>query len=271
MSGQADEAGRGRRDIIAIPTHNRIRMLVACLNCLRQAKGLENWRIFIRDDASSEYGPAEIARLIPEAERIDQNADRLGQDLSQIRLFRDCIAAGARRILVLDSDMLVSPSMLDFAARTFGRTDGFLGLYNSTLHVKRGDYDAELIEKWSAGGTTTLWDADLLGRVVDRCERLNAETGRIYAWDYAAVQELHQSGVRVLVSRRSWAQHLGISGANNGHFGRIDYGRDFVIETDEQARFMADTLDYLLANQKSFLYRRKRLWRILDRLSVLWR
>ena len=137
---------KDRPDIIAIPTFNRVRQLVACLASLRRASGLERYRIFIRDDASREFGVNEIARLVPEAESIERNSVNLGPDANQMLLFRDCIEAGARRIFVLDNDMIVSPSILEFTERTFERTDGFLGLYNSTLHKERREVDRDLIE-----------------------------------------------------------------------------------------------------------------------------
>lgn len=241
------------RDIIAIPTFNRIRHVVACLKCLREAWGLDQYRIFIRDDASSEFGVAEIGRLIPEATSIVRNATNLGPDRNQLLLFQDCIDAGARRILVLDSDMLVSPSILDFMEQAFERTDGFLGLYNSALHRKRSDLDAELVEKWSVGGTATLWQSALLRRVLDRYERRPIDT-----WDWTANAELAEAGTRIIVSRRSYAQHLGIIGTNNGIFGKIDYGLGFVIETEEQARFMAQTFDDLMARQGEFAWPRRK-------------
>ena len=238
---------KDRPDIIAIPTFNRVRHLVACLASLRRASGLERYRIFIRDDASREFGVNEIARLVPEAESIERNSVNLGPDANQILLFRDCIEAGARRILVLDSDMIVSPSILEFTERTFERTDGFLGLYNSTLHKERQEVDRALIAKWRAGGTATCWQVDLMRRVIDRCEG-NLKT----TWDWIANAKLRETETRILVSRRSYAQHLGIVGTNNGSFGNIDYGRGFVIETEEQARFMAETFDHLMSRQSQF-------------------
>ncbi|MEP9390168.1 glycosyltransferase [Mesorhizobium sp. KR9-304] len=233
------------RDIIAIPTFNRIRHLVACLRCLRQARGLERYRVFVRDDASSEFGADEIARLIPEATSIERNVVNLGPDANQLLLFRDCLEAGARRILVLDSDMLVSPSILEFTEQAFERTGGFLGLYNSLLHGKRRDMDCDLIEKWSVGGTATCWESGLMGRVIDRCERDLTQT-----WDWIANAELNETRTPIIVSRRSYAQHLGIMGVNNGVFGKIDYGLGFIIETDDQARFMAETFDDLMSRQR---------------------
>jgi hypothetical protein len=235
------------RDIIAIPTFNRIRHLVACLRCLREAYGFDQYRVFIRDDASSEFGVGEIARLMPEAASIVRNATNLGPDGNQMLLFKDCIDAGAPRILVLDSDMLVSPSILDFIDQAFERTDGFLGLYNSVLHSELGDVDSELIEKRSVGGAATCWQSSLLRRVIDRYERKPTET-----WDWIANAELAETKTRIIVSRRSYAQHTGIVGANNGIFGKIEYGLGFVIETQEQMRFMAATFDDLMSHQGRF-------------------
>ena len=75
---------KDRPDIIAIPTFNRVRHLVACLASLRRASGLERYRIFIRDDASREFGVNEIARLVPEAESIERNSVNLGPDANQM-------------------------------------------------------------------------------------------------------------------------------------------------------------------------------------------
>lgn len=255
------------RDIIAIPTFNRIRHLVACIGCLRQARGLDRYRIFIRDDASSEFGADEIAKLVPQAARIERNANNLGPDSNQMLLFRDCLEAGARRILVLDSDMLVSPAILEFTEEAFERSDGFLGLYNSLLHEKRRDLDRDLIEKWSVGGAATCWQADLMSRVIDRCEGDRTQT-----WDWTATAELRETQTRIIVSRRSYAQHLGIMGVNNGVFGRIDYGLGFIIETDDQARFMAETFDDLMCRQRQFAVpnrKTKKAWLKLRLLEAL--
>ncbi len=237
----------GRRDIIAIPTFNRIRELMACLACLREARGLERYRIFVRDDASTEFSVREIARLIPEAERIERNQTNLGPDASQLLLFQDCLEAGASHILVLDSDMVVSPSILEFAEQMFERTDGFLGLYNSILHRKLYDIDAELIQKRTLGGTATFWKAELLQRVADRCRSRKRGT-----WDELAAAELRAIRCRIIFSRRSYAQHLGIEGAHNGTFGHIEYGQGFVIETERQARIMATAFDRLMTHQRFF-------------------
>ena len=248
---------KNRQDIIAIPTFNRVHQLLACLNCLQQLRGLDRYRIFVRDDASSEFGVREIALLAPQAEKIERNKINLGPDANQILLFKDCIEAGARRILVLDSDMIVSPSLLEVMESVFERTDGFLGLYNSAMHKKRRDVDSDLIEKWSAGGAATCWDSGVLSRVIERHELRATET-----WDMSAISELHESKRRILVSRRSYAQHLGIVGTNNGSFGNIEYGHGFVIETDMQARFMADAFDHIMLHQDRFMPAKRRKWRL---------
>jgi hypothetical protein len=253
---------RDRQDFIAIPTFNRVRNLFAFSTCLQQVRGLERYRVFVRDDASTEFGADEVALLLPQAESIKRNEVNVGPDASHVRLFRDCIEAGARRIIVLDSDMILSPSLLEAAERLIERTDGFLGLYNSVLHRKRRDVDCNLIEKWSAGGAATCWEAETLKRVIDHYARSTSST-----WDAFAVADLRETQKRVLVSRRSYAQHLGIIGANNGTFGHIDYGYGFVVETADQAHFMAETFDRMMSNQDRFIQpepKRGRLARWLD-------
>jgi hypothetical protein len=238
--------GHDRQDFIAIPTYNRLPELVACLTCLGEVRGVERCRIFVRDDASTEFDLDTLRKLAPNAERIDRNGENIGADPSQIRLFRDCIEARARRILVLDSDLILSPSALEFAAGAFARTDGLLSLYNSLAHAELRDIDEELVEKRTFGGAATFWDARLLADLLDR-----AEEG-VRTWDWEAVAFLGASGRRIIASRRSYAQHLGISGVNNRTFGRIDYGRGFVVETESQARFMAAAFDTLLMHQEAF-------------------
>jgi hypothetical protein len=247
------------KDFIAIPTCNRVSALAACAACLSDVRGLDACRIFVRDDASSEFDQAVLANLFPRAERIDRNTENLGVTANQMLLYRTCIEAGASRILVLDSDMILSPSALEFARGAFERTDGVLGLYNSILHEEMQVIDAHLVEKRSFGGAATFWDAALLGAVIDRMENRAA-------WDWEAVALLKETGRRVVVSRRSYAQHLGIAGRHNRWFGSIDYGRGFLVETENQARVMADTLTTLLANQHTFI-RPKRERAPLKRLA----
>jgi hypothetical protein len=149
-------------------------------------------------------------------------------------------------VIVLDSVLILSPAALEFATGAIGRTDGVVSLYNSLAHEELCDIDAELVEKRSFGGAGTFWDARLLERFIADIRESP------WGWDWQAVAFLEANRLRIIASRRSYAQHLGISGANNRWFGKIDYGRGFVIETANQARFMAASFDTLMTRQKEF-------------------
>ncbi len=66
--------------------------------------------------------------------------------------------------------------------------------------------------------------------------------------------------------QRSRMQHLGISGENNQHFGRLEHGLGFVPDSARQFEAIADTYDQLLANQPDYLEPRRGLrllaWRV---------
>jgi GT2 family glycosyltransferase len=79
--------GSDRQDFIAIPTYNRLPELTACLTCLGEVRGLERFRIFVRDDASTEFDLDALRKLAPNAERIDRNNENMGPGANHVRLF----------------------------------------------------------------------------------------------------------------------------------------------------------------------------------------
>lgn len=250
--------------IIAIPTHNRVDLLLSCLECLSLVDGLDNWSLRIYDDCSSEYDIHAVVSRFGLKAVIQRNEQRLGGDINNLSMLKDCLRLQPERILLLDSDMILSPDSLEFIERHFSETDGFLGLYNSCRHMVQGDINEALVYKWSCGATATVWEAKLLAAMIQ-------SLSDTYLWDWKASDYMNEHHIRICVARKSRAQHLGIIGGMHFFpFGKLDYGLGFEVVHEAHARALAASHQRLMVDQMPYV-RAKRLpffRRIMKRLRT---
>ncbi len=237
---------------IAISTFNRKPELQSCLACLAEARGLDGWAIRIHDDASDDYDIGDIVASSGLAAFVSRNRENLGCDANNVDLLRTCLDAGAQRIFVLDSDLIVASDVLEFIDRNFDRTDGVLSVYNSVLHPVEAIFDGDLLIKNSVGGAATVWDAGLLRSALDRLDGPDC-------WDWRICDTIAEMKLRIFVASNSRAQHIGISGTNNMRFGELEYGIGFMPENPRHTAALARTLDILLTSQPTYLQGAARL------------
>lgn len=234
---------RGHKtQIIAISTYNRKAEVVACLECLEAARGIENWRVIIHDDASSDFDIAAITSHLPFECSVFRNPVNLGGDENNVTMLKACVDQGASRIFLLDSDMIVSTDVFEFIENVFERTQGVLSVYNSILHAEASMIDADLVAKQSIGAAATIWDANLLHTVLDKLDGF-----QIFDWQFCRI--LDQQKVQLCVAKQSRAQHIGINGDHTAEFGQLEYGIGFSVETAEQARALAMAHANLMLSQ----------------------
>ncbi|WP_136660819.1 glycosyltransferase family A protein [Nitratireductor sp. XY-223] len=244
-------------NIIAIPTYNRRAEVEACLDCLASVEGLDDWRVIIRDDCSTDYDIADLLKDRPFSATVLRSKSNGGCDRNTVLLLRACLAQNAGRVLLLDSDMIVSRDILRFADRVFANTDGVLSLYNSVLHDEGQIVDDDLVLKDSIGGAATLWDASVLGHMLEGLD------GTRY-WDWQFCDRARERNIRIFVVRKSRAQHIGIEGSHSVWFGQLDYGVGFRVDTAEQAAAIAIAHDKLMLSQSLYALSKKPLlqrWR----------
>jgi glycosyltransferase involved in cell wall biosynthesis len=257
-----------RAQTVAITTYNREAELTACLACLGSANRLEDWSVVIRDDASTDYDIAGIVAGLSFPCAATRNPINLGIDANNVALLKACLAEGAERILLLDSDMIVSADALEFVEAVFDRTDGILSLYNSVLHHEAEAIDADLVRKETIGGAATVWDAGVLGRILERLDGSDL-------WDWQMSAIVRDLGIKLCVARQSRAQHIGINGINSLRFGELEFGSGFVVETADQAHALAAAYATLMGSQEVFRNgrsryapkppRHKRWWRSISK------
>ncbi len=248
--------------IIAIPTFNRRVEVAACLTCLAAAEGLEKWRVVLRDDCSTEYDIADLLGNVPFAVTVLRNETNLGCDGNTVALLKHCIEQNAQRVLLLDSDMIVSSDALAFADKNLARTDGVLSLYNSVLHLEAEVVDAALVRKKSIGGAATVWDATLLKEMLESLDGPDC-------WDWRFCDRAHAEQIRLFVARESRAQHIGVEGTNSLRFGELEFGAGFHIETMEQANAIAVAYEKLMLSQEYFRPKKKRSMLARWRRSII--
>ncbi len=232
--------------LVAIPVHNRPRLVGHCLATATALILPPGSEILVIDDASTDPAiPALLAGVAAQTRQL--RGDRSTGPAGPItEAWRQLLAGPHQVLFCLDSDMIANRrAVLDGLAALDG-FEGLLSLYNSTMHPDSGPASGERVPKPDLGNAGTLWTRRLV-------ELVSAEipAGPFIDDRYSAL--LARRGIPMAAMVRSRVQHLGIEGSNNRFFGTIDYGVGFVPDSTEQLQAMAETLDLLLSSQSYYL------------------
>ena len=220
------------QDIIAISSFNRRSFFVACMKCLTEVRGHSDWRVIVHDDASTEYDVHDLlGDYYPHAEAI-RHERTLGCDKNNVQLLKAACGSGAKRVLMLDSDLILATDALEFADRVFSRTDGVLSLFNSNLHKVDDEFCPELVTKSTIGSAGVLWEVDFL-------KGLLAELDDAAHFDWKLSDAVRARGKKICVAKESRVQHIGIVGEHSNGLKGYDWGVGFRVETVAQGRAIA--------------------------------
>lgn len=221
---------------IGITTYNRKALLEQMAASLRRSRLVGTCNIRVYDDCSTEFDLDYLQRLLPDAATIVRSEKNGGPDANTWAMYKDFVASGDEFFFNADADLLFDPGWLEFAFGTIDKTDGVLSLFNTINHETIGIIGPDLCEKRDLGAAGTFFRrgrvVELLGNIMDGSRRFD--------WQWS--EYLAASGVRILCSRRSYVQHIGIRGFNTSG-SSVDFGTGFVVGSQADGQVLNDVLE----------------------------
>jgi hypothetical protein len=164
-------------------------------------------------------------------------------------------------LILTDSDLIFHPDWLTITERIINHTDGVMSLYNSALHTsileKFQLENIDMLSKRTIGGAGTVFKKDIIKKIL-------SDLPPSIAFDWVWSNYLVKSGVRLLVTERSYVQHIGIVGFNtvnyfderNGFF--CDYGVNFIGGNEYNEKIQSEFFYELLQRHTKEIERLKK-------------
>lgn len=210
----------------AVSTYNRLDTLKDFQLSLSLVNGLDRCNVRIYDDCSTEFNEAFLEKLFPYAAEINVRSKNVGSSMTYYLMFKEFLKTKDDVIFFADSDLVFDPNCLKFIQDNFLYTDGFLSVYNSAMHKSFREITImgnEYIEKEMIGSAGTAIGRDLVKDIVTT---LPHRIGLSYDWLYSDYL-YNVKKIRMLVSKRSYVQHIGFYGSNCNGLNILDYGLNF--------------------------------------------
>jgi glycosyltransferase involved in cell wall biosynthesis len=224
---------------IGITTFNRPRLLEACTRSLNRVTGIEDARILVTDDCSTDYDAAFLKACFPAQAMIERNSTNGGgADFACRAMIERLCNTDAKILIVTDSDLVFAKDCLD---QTFGlikATDGFLSLFNTPTHPATGARGGLILKK-GVGAAGTVWRSDVAQAML-----VATPAGPVFDWRFC--EYLTSVHIDIVTVKASLVQHLGFAQGQNSSARGGDIGIGFTDADAFNAYLMQQELAYAL-------------------------
>lgn len=240
--------------VLGITTYNRLDILKKSISSLKSSKLPKNCRFRIYDDHSTDYSINQLKEILPEAEVIHIQDQNQGSDGNIWTMYNDFVMRneGGDVFVNCDSDLIYKSDWLYEAIEALKKTDGVLSVFNTGNHRSIAESD-EFVEKEDVGSAGTIFVYEIARLIIERFPSIC-----LSAFDYKWCDFLREIGIRLLCTRRSLVQHIGIDGFNSD-ISSFDFGTGFEVDTCVNGQIINDVIeDYVLSrikkNSRRFWY-----------------
>lgn len=239
--------------VLGITTYNRLDILKKSVASLKSSIIPRNCRFRIYDDHSTDYGMDQLKEILPEAEVIYIQDQNQGSDGNIWTMYNDFVLRNKRGDIFVncDSDLIYKNEWLYKAVEALKKTDGVLSVFNTENHRSIAEAE-EFVEKEDIGSAGTVFDYEIAQLIIERFPNIC-----LSAFDYKWCDFLRERGLRLLCTRYSLVQHIGIDGFNSD-ISSFDFGTGFEVDTFVNGQIINDVIeDYVLSrnrNQRRFWY-----------------
>lgn len=230
---------------IGITTYNRLPVLKQMAETLYLTEGLaaEGMHIRIYDDKSTDFGIADLEKLLPTAVQIIRRRKNMGANRNMYQMYHDFLETDDEYLYHADSDLIYHPGWLNFVKMMIPHTNGIFSIYNSAQHPVEGVpitvQDIPFVYKTFLGSAGVVLRRDLVKLVAEHCPPTPT-----FDWDWAYY--LKNNGYPLLTSQRSYVQHIGLTGYNSDGTIYIDFGKGFFPGHPTTEAYLVDYYDTLL-------------------------
>jgi hypothetical protein len=232
---------------IAIFTFNRSDLLSKMSESLAMVKGLSEESVFIFDDCSCEYGTEFLKGKFPYAESIITRESNIGADANVYEAMVDFIKTKKGNMVIFDSDLLFDEDVIEFIKTSIPISKGIFSVYNSCIHepeskVKIGDI--RYLVKKTIGAAGMVISKDLARSVIKEVPKT-----RKFDWDICSY--LQSMNIPILVSEKSYVQHIGFSGHNNSYLTKYEYALNFTPNNDITQKNLLSSIENMIIIENS--------------------
>lgn len=225
------------RVILCLTTYNRYEILKQSLDSLNKTNFPENCYLFIKDDCSTDERVINLLNTYKfnVKRSMTFNPENLGCDLNVLSCMEQGFTQETDYVFVLDSDAYYHPEWLNKNIELLEKENniGMAGTFNMEKHEvleDKGDY----VIKKSIGGFSVAVHRKIFENIPKEIE-----------WDWKATRICKELGYKILATKESYSEHLGIIGThasveNNKLGGRTS---NFVGDNDLVDNIRAEAKD----------------------------
>jgi hypothetical protein len=220
-------------------------------------RNIDKCNVRIYDDCSTEFDEVFLKKLFPYAAEIKIRSKNVGPSMNISLIFRDFLKTNDDVLFMADSDLVFHTHCLTFIENNFQFTDGFFSLFNSPKHKSLNEtiiMGYEYCEKKTVGSAGSVFSKELVRDMVANLPHA-IEFGHDLAWsDYL----YNTKKARMLVSKKSYVQHVGFYGSHCNGLNEIDYGLNFesdnVITSSIIIKYLEKFIFTLIGTEKDIMY-----------------
>ena len=229
---------------VGVPIFNRMALLQLLIpnweraGLLTKSEGGCQFCLF--DDASTEFSGEVIQQLFKPYCNVTyyRNPINLKADKNLYTIFTNFLQSDKKALFISDSDLLISPRMMDFVCTHFEKTDGVLTVFNTiNSHPAIAIVDNCFVLKEHVGAAGCIISRQRVEQFLKKFSHIQMVEG--IDWQFSAY--FNEEGIKILSTLNSFAQHLGFSGQNSSSLSG-DYGANFVIEDPKDGQILNDAI-----------------------------
>ena len=221
---------------IGITTYNRKSILKMMAKSYHESNLFgANLHVRIYDDKSSEFNKDFLKDLFPEASTIVVNEVNKKSDLNILSMYQDFLTTDDDYFFNADSDLIFDTGWLQYILDNFDKTDGILSVFNTLNHSVVAE-DGLFLQKKDIGSAGTFFSRERVQQIVSFS---NASDNLLLDWGFC--KKFIDMGVRILCSKRSYVQHIGLNGQNSLSC-MADFGENFCVDTITNGQIINDIL-----------------------------
>ncbi|MDR2067131.1 MAG: glycosyltransferase family 2 protein [Endomicrobium sp.] len=232
--------------MIAIPVYNRKKYLNIMLKSLKECDHINKTFVKVFNDCSTEFDEAYLRQIFKGLNiNIITRSENLRADRNNYQIMLDFLNTDSDVLFICDSDLLLRPDTIEYIYSNFKKTDGFLSVYNSDLH-RDIYFDGKFVYKQDVGFAGMCISKDLLKSFILK------QKEALRSMDFKLSYFLLKKGVRLIVPKNSYVQHIGFDGQNCSSES-VDFSSSFVPLSDFNKKIIDEVVPIVLKRQSEMI------------------
>lgn len=233
--------------MVGICTYNRKDLIEYTSRSLGEIDGIQNTCVRIFDDCSMEYDKQYLKQKYPMADKITINKQNLGADYNTQKMCKDFADSDNEYLFIADSDLVFNTDILEQIKNGIKELEEknetvIFSLFNAHTHKAIGDYSERFEIKKDIGSAGTVISKEAVKKFINK-----EYSNKKISFDNFYCNMLTKEEAKILCSKNSYVQHIGIIGQNS-FINSVDMGINFNVDTIHNAEAIIDVL------QKAFIW-----------------